>query len=76
MNSEEDCAFYERRLTEERARAAEAKDNKLKNLHLQWASLYEARLAQAAADSETAARTASRSGELLAAFDQQVRQIP
>lgn len=45
MSTERDRAFYERRLAEERARAASAGDEQLRALHRHWASLYEARLA-------------------------------
>lgn len=45
MSTEEDRALYERRLREERARAVAAIDQKLRDLHLEWASLYEARVA-------------------------------
>lgn len=45
MSTEDDRAFYERRLREERARAAAAADEALRCLHLHWAALYEDRLA-------------------------------
>ena len=53
MTIEEDCAFYERRLREEQARASSAADEKLRSLHLEWASLYEARLAAIAGQKGT-----------------------
>ena len=53
MTIEEDCAFYERRLREEQARAASAADERLRSLHLHWASLYEARLASIAGQNDT-----------------------
>lgn len=52
MSIERDRAFYERRLAEEHARAASASDDKLRTLHLHWASLYEARLAACVAQQE------------------------
>lgn len=56
MSIEEDRAFYERRLREEQARASQANDEKLRNLHLQWASLYVSRLASVIAHLESAGR--------------------
>jgi len=50
MSTEDDRAFYERRLREERARAASAEDEALRCLHLHWAALYEDRLAGIAED--------------------------
>ena len=54
MRIEQDRAFYERRLKEERARASSACDETLRSLHLQWASLYEARLLAIVAKADTA----------------------
>jgi len=54
MSIVEDRAFYERRLKEERARASSAADEKLRSLHLQWASLYEARLMAIVAQADAA----------------------
>jgi len=54
MRIEQDRAFYERRLKEERARASSAGDETLRSLHLQWASLYEARLLAIVAQADTA----------------------
>jgi hypothetical protein len=54
MSIVEDRAFYERRLKEERARASSACDETLRSLHLQWASLYEARLLAIVAQADTA----------------------
>jgi len=54
MSIVEDRSFYERRLKEERARASSACDETLRSLHLQWASLYEARLLAIVAQADTA----------------------
>lgn len=72
MSIEQDRAFYERRLSEEQARASQANDEKLRYLHLHWASLYESRLALLAARS----KCVSRPDERVTAFDEQVRQHP
>lgn len=57
MSIAQDRAFYERRLREEQARASNASDETLRNLHLQWASLYASRLALVIADLEPASGT-------------------
>jgi len=44
MSKEDDRAYYERRLKEERTRAASAEDPALRTLHRRWAALYAARL--------------------------------
>ena len=64
MSTEDDRAFYERRLREERARAASAEDEALRCLHLHWAALYEDRLAGMAerARSDPTAPALSRAG--------------
>jgi len=50
MSITDDRLFYERRLREERARAATETDEKLRSLHREWAALYEQRLREHVAE--------------------------